>query len=88
MPTCRRHWNCIGRDSIAVQATVAPFVELGISLVVLQLGNLDLTSSSGALLLKEYRTGRASLQLDVRVLDWVGTSPPRPGVCSTWRRSP
>lgn len=42
----------IGRDSIDVQATVALFVALGIRLVVLQLGNLDLTSSSGALMVK------------------------------------
>ena len=42
----------IGRDSIDVQATVALFVALEIRLVVLQLGNLDLTSSSGALMVK------------------------------------
>ena len=42
----------IGRDSIDVQKTVQLFTELGIRLVVLQLGNLDLTSSSGALMVK------------------------------------
>ncbi len=42
----------IGRDSIDVQRTVAQFTDLGVRLVVLQLGNLDLTSSSGALMVK------------------------------------
>jgi putative DNA-invertase from lambdoid prophage Rac len=42
----------IGRDSIDVQKTVELFTELGIRLIVLQLGNLDLTSSSGALMVK------------------------------------
>jgi putative DNA-invertase from lambdoid prophage Rac len=42
----------IGRDSIDVQQTVAMFAERGVRLVVLQLGNLDLTSSAGALIVK------------------------------------
>lgn len=42
----------IGRDSIDVQKTVELFTEHGIRLIVLQLGNLDLTSSSGALMVK------------------------------------
>jgi putative DNA-invertase from lambdoid prophage Rac len=42
----------IGRDSIDVQQTVEWFLEQGIRLVVLQLGNLDLTSSAGSLLVK------------------------------------
>ena len=42
----------IGRDSIDVQQTVKLFSERGIRLVVLQLGNLDLTSSAGALMVK------------------------------------
>ena len=42
----------IGRDSIDVQKTVELFTELGIRLIVLQLGNLDLTSSSGSLMVK------------------------------------
>lgn len=42
----------IGRDSIDVQATVALFIAHEIRLIVLQLGNLDLTSSSGALMVK------------------------------------
>lgn len=42
----------IGRDSIDVHKTVELFTELGIRLIVLQLGNLDLTSSSGALMVK------------------------------------
>lgn len=42
----------IGRDSIDVQQTVELFTERGIRLIVLQLGNLDLTSSSGALMVK------------------------------------
>lgn len=42
----------IGRDSIDVQKTVELCVEQGIRLIVLQLGNLDLTSSSGALMVK------------------------------------
>ncbi len=42
----------LGRDSIDVQKTVQWFTEHGIRLIVLQLGNLDLTSSSGALMIK------------------------------------
>lgn len=42
----------IGRDSIDVQQTVRTFTERGIRLVVLQLGNLDLTSSAGSLMVK------------------------------------
>jgi putative DNA-invertase from lambdoid prophage Rac len=42
----------IGRDSIDVQKTVELFTQLGIRLIVMQLGNLDLTSSSGALMVK------------------------------------
>lgn len=42
----------IGRDSIDVQQTVDYFVKEGVRLIVLQLGNLDLTSSSGALMVK------------------------------------
>lgn len=42
----------IGRDSIDVQNTVEWFSKNDIRLVVLQLGNLDLTSSSGALMVK------------------------------------
>jgi putative DNA-invertase from lambdoid prophage Rac len=42
----------IGRDSIDVQQTVRLFGEHGIRLIVLQLGNLDLTSSAGALMVK------------------------------------
>jgi putative DNA-invertase from lambdoid prophage Rac len=42
----------LGRDSINVQQTVHWFTEQGIRLIVLQLGNLDLTSSSGALMIK------------------------------------
>lgn len=42
----------IGRDSIDVQKTVEYFSNHGIRLIVLQLGNLDLTSSSGALMVK------------------------------------
>lgn len=42
----------IGRDSIDVQQTVRLFVVKGIRLVVLQLGNLDLTSSAGELMVK------------------------------------
>lgn len=42
----------IGRDSIDVQQTVRFFVERGIRLVVLQLGNLDLTSAAGELMVK------------------------------------
>lgn len=40
----------LGRDSIDVQQTIQWFKENGIRLIVLQLGNLDLTSSSGALI--------------------------------------
>lgn len=42
----------LGRDSIDVQKTVHWFSAQGIRLIVLQLGNLDLTSSSGALMVK------------------------------------
>lgn len=42
----------IGRDSIDVQQTVEHFQREGVRLVVLQLGNLDLTSSAGALMVK------------------------------------
>jgi putative DNA-invertase from lambdoid prophage Rac len=42
----------IGRDSIDVQKTVEYLSTNGIRLIVLQLGNLDLTSSSGALMVK------------------------------------
>ena len=42
----------IGRDSIDVQQTVEYFTKHDIRLIVLQLGNLDLTSSSGALMVK------------------------------------
>ena len=42
----------IGRDSIDVQQTVEYFLEHGMQLIVLQLGNLDLTSSSGGLMVK------------------------------------
>lgn len=42
----------IGRDSIDVQQTVQMFAERKVRLVVLQLGNLDLTSTAGALIVK------------------------------------
>ena len=42
----------IGRDSIDVQQTVAHFECEGMRLIVLQLGNLDLTSSSGSMIVK------------------------------------
>ncbi|MEN9890477.1 MAG: hypothetical protein RLY78_772 [Pseudomonadota bacterium] len=42
----------IGRDSIDVQQTVQRFTDAGMRLVVLQLGNLDITSSAGALMVK------------------------------------
>ncbi len=42
----------IGRDSIDVQQTVERFLQEGVRLVVLQLGNLDLTSSAGSLMVK------------------------------------
>ena len=42
----------IGRDSIDVQQTVSRFAEQGMRLIVLQLGNLDLTSSAGSLMVK------------------------------------
>ena len=42
----------LGRDSIDVQQTVQLFQTRAIRLVVLQLGNLDLTSSSGELMIK------------------------------------
>ncbi len=40
----------LGRDAIDVQQTVKLFKARGVRLVVLQLGNLDLTSSSGKLM--------------------------------------
>lgn len=42
----------LGRDSIDVQQTVLMFQTRAIRLVVLQLGNLDITSSSGELMIK------------------------------------
>lgn len=42
----------LGRDSIDVQQTVQLFAARGVRLVVLQLGNLDLTSKAGALMVK------------------------------------
>lgn len=42
----------IGRDSIDVQQTVERFEAAGLRLIVLQLGNLDLTSSAGSLMVK------------------------------------
>lgn len=42
----------IGRDSIDVQQTVQMFAERNVRLVVLQLGNLDLTSTAGTLIVK------------------------------------
>lgn len=42
----------LGRDSIDVQQTVRMFQTRTIRLVVLQLGNLDLTSSAGELMIK------------------------------------
>lgn len=42
----------LGRDSIDVQSTVEWFSKNDIRLVVLQLGNVDLCSSSGALMVK------------------------------------
>jgi putative DNA-invertase from lambdoid prophage Rac len=42
----------LGRDSIDVQQTVGRFEAAGMKLIVLQLGNLDLTSSAGALMVK------------------------------------
>lgn len=42
----------VGRDSIDVQQTVRNCTERGIRLIVLQLGNLDLTSSAGELMVK------------------------------------
>lgn len=42
----------LGRDSIDVQQTVQCFKTNGVRLVVLQLGNLDLTSEAGAFTLK------------------------------------
>lgn len=42
----------LGRDSIDVQQTVQLFQSRGVRLVVLQLGNLDLTSSAGSLMVK------------------------------------
>lgn len=42
----------LGRDSVDVQQTVELFSKRGVRLIVLQLGNLDLTSSSGSLMVK------------------------------------
>lgn len=42
----------LGRDSIDVQQTVQLFTARGVRLIVLQLGNLDLTSKAGALMVK------------------------------------
>ncbi|HWR76427.1 MAG TPA: recombinase family protein [Thiobacillus sp.] len=42
----------LGRDSIDVQQTVQLFTARGVRLIVLQLGNLDLTSKPGALMVK------------------------------------
>jgi putative DNA-invertase from lambdoid prophage Rac len=42
----------LGRDSIDVQQTVARFEAAGMKLIVLQLGNLELTSSAGSLMVK------------------------------------
>lgn len=42
----------IGRDSIDVQNTIRTCSDMGIKLIVLQLGNLDLTSSTGELTVK------------------------------------
>lgn len=42
----------LGRDSIDVQQTVERFTREGVRLVVLQLGNLDLTSPAGELMVK------------------------------------
>jgi len=42
----------LGRDSIDVQQTVQLFEGRGVRLIVLQLGNLDLTSKAGALMVK------------------------------------
>lgn len=42
----------LGRDSIDVQQTVLLCDERGVRLIVLQLGNLDLTSKAGALMVK------------------------------------
>lgn len=42
----------LGRDSIDVQQTVQLFEARGVRLIVLQLGNLDLTSKAGALMVK------------------------------------
>ncbi len=40
----------LGRDTIDIMTTVKMFQDRGIKLVVLQLGNLDLTSAAGALM--------------------------------------
>lgn len=42
----------LGRDSIDVQNTVKLFMDKGVRLIVLQLGNLDLTSKAGELMVK------------------------------------
>lgn len=41
----------LGRDAHDVLASIKRFAELGVQVVVLQLGNLDLTSSAGKLML-------------------------------------
>jgi putative DNA-invertase from lambdoid prophage Rac len=45
-----RELSRLGRDAIDCMSTVKAFQELGIKLVVLQLGTLDLTSSAGTLI--------------------------------------
>lgn len=42
----------LGRDSIDIQNTVKLFMDKGVRLIVLQLGNLDLTSKAGELMVK------------------------------------
>jgi putative DNA-invertase from lambdoid prophage Rac len=42
----------LGRDSIDVQQTVQMFTERKVRVIVLQLGNLDLTSSAGEMIVK------------------------------------
>jgi putative DNA-invertase from lambdoid prophage Rac len=45
-----RELSRLGRDAIDCMSTVKAFQELGVKLVVLQLGTLDLTSSAGTLI--------------------------------------
>lgn len=40
----------LGRDSIDVQLTIGKLQNLGVRVIVLQLGNLDLTSTAGELI--------------------------------------